>query len=87
MVPLHHPARDRHSARSPGKPRPSVLAVRILTHPIGEGGRPLNPDRREVVLFVLEAGRYAVGERTAAGRIPSRALPGLELTIEDLFAI
>lgn len=46
----------------------------------------VDPDRRVVTVYRLEDGRYAAGERVRAGRIPSRVLPQLELTIEDLFA-
>ena len=46
----------------------------------------VDPDRQTVTLFHLEDGRYADGERVRSGPIPSRVLPQLELTVEDLFA-
>jgi len=39
-----------------------------------------------VTVFRLEDGRYAAGERARAGRIPSRALPALEIAIDEIFA-
>jgi Uma2 family endonuclease len=46
----------------------------------------VDPDRRAVTLYHLDDGHYAAGERVRSGRIRSRVLPQLELTIEDLFA-
>lgn len=46
----------------------------------------VDPDRRCVTVYRLDDGRYGAGARVRTGRIPSRVLPQLELTIEDLFA-
>jgi Uma2 family endonuclease len=46
----------------------------------------VDPDRRAVTVYRLGDTGYGTGERIRAGRISSRVLPQLELTIEDLFA-
>jgi len=46
----------------------------------------VDPDRRLVTVYRLGDAGYGTGERIRAGRIASRVLPQLELTIEDLFA-
>lgn len=46
----------------------------------------VDPERRLVTVYGLEDGRYGAGTRVRSGRIPSRVLPQLELTIAELFA-
>lgn len=46
----------------------------------------VDPDRRLVTIHRLDDGRYGTAERVRAGRIPSRVLPQLDLTVEELFA-
>ena len=46
----------------------------------------VDPDRNVVTVYSLGDGGYGAGTRVRAGRIPSRVLPQLELTIEELFA-
>lgn len=46
----------------------------------------VDPDRRVVIVYHLGDVGYGTGERIRAGRIASRVLTQLELTVEDLFA-
>jgi Uma2 family endonuclease len=78
------------------------LAVEILSKPTARRDRTekkaiyeqcgvteywiVDPDRRVVTVYHLDDGRYGAGARVRSGRIPSRVLPQLELTIEELFA-
>jgi Uma2 family endonuclease len=47
----------------------------------------VDPERCCVTVYRLDGGRYGAGERLRAGPIASQALPQLELTVEELFAI
>jgi Uma2 family endonuclease len=46
----------------------------------------VDPDRQVVTVYGLDDGRFGAGARVRSGRIPSRVLPQLELTLDELFA-
>lgn len=45
----------------------------------------VDPQKRAVTIFRLAGKAYEAGTIATAGRLPSRVLPGLELSVEDLF--
>lgn len=46
----------------------------------------VDQDRRQVTVFYRESQRFDGGRAVGTGRLSSRVLPGLELTVEQLFA-
>ena len=43
----------------------------------------VDTDRREITVFVLQQGAYGTGHVFSSGRVTSKVLPGLELTLEE----